>query len=145
MARLDPSTRKISEYPVPLPALSGPGVVRATFSNPDRVCCFTASSMVQTAVSISIMGNSMFILERVLVLLFLFLERIQRMRGSMISFVSVHMSSVLCPGSWQLWLLHKELQDGGDGRIQTMTDEIDHSTATQNFINILNISNGQIT
>jgi hypothetical protein len=41
MARIDPSTGAITEYPVPLPSLLGPGVVRATFTNPDRVC-FTA-------------------------------------------------------------------------------------------------------
>lgn len=41
IGRLNPRDGTIVEYPVPLPALASPGVVRAAFSNPDRVC-FTA-------------------------------------------------------------------------------------------------------
>lgn len=40
IARFDPITNQTKEYPLPI-SLLGPAVVRATFSNPDRVC-FTA-------------------------------------------------------------------------------------------------------
>ncbi|KUJ17349.1 uncharacterized protein LY89DRAFT_746879, partial [Mollisia scopiformis] len=106
IGRLSPTTGSVTEYSVPLPTLSGPGVVRATFTKPSRIC-FTA-----------ILGGSNGCLHTD--------------TGTFDVYPGTGIgAAVSIPG-----------ENTKDLRFD---DIIYYSTATQNYINILNITSGQVS
>ncbi|TID27262.1 NHL repeat-containing protein [Venturia nashicola] len=105
IARFDPVTNRTQEYPLPL-SLLGPAVVRATFSDPDRVC-FTA-----------------------------FLGGANGCIGADTGKIDVYPNTGLAPA------LSLPAENTRDLRYN---DIVYYSTASQNYINILNLTSGSIS